>query len=144
MYSYCKYSLATSKYQFLTIFIELDILFHQITTFTKVRMVFVFGLQTPWLIDFTKIFRLKSLKPKNKGPANFYECCDLRKKVYLIVIVYLLYFTRLQKGRDEIPNCWVLFPGPLFCRFTLGIGKICWKTSSLGYSFPCSIIQHGM
>ena len=24
-----------------------------------------------------------SLKPKNKGHANFYECCDLTKKVYL-------------------------------------------------------------
>ena len=23
------------------------------------------------------------LKPKNKGHANFYECCDLMKKVYL-------------------------------------------------------------
>ena len=23
------------------------------------------------------------LKPKNKGCANFYECCDLTKKVYL-------------------------------------------------------------
>ena len=23
------------------------------------------------------------LKPKNKGHANFYECCDLTKKVYL-------------------------------------------------------------
>ena len=25
------------------------------------------------------------LKPKNKGHANFYECCDLTKKVYLKV-----------------------------------------------------------
>ena len=23
------------------------------------------------------------MKPKNKGPMNFYECCDLTKKVYL-------------------------------------------------------------
>ena len=24
----------------------------------------------------------KSLKPKNKGHANFYECCDLTKKYF--------------------------------------------------------------
>ena len=34
-------------------------------------------------IDFTKIYQLKSPQPKNKGYANFYECCDLTKKVYL-------------------------------------------------------------
>ena len=57
--------------------------FRQITTFIKVRMAFVFGLQTLSLIEFTKIYRLKGLKPKNKGRTNFYECCDLTKKVYL-------------------------------------------------------------
>ena len=46
-------------------------------------MAFVFGLQTLKLIDFTKIFQLKGLKPKNKDHANIYECCDLTKKVYL-------------------------------------------------------------
>ena len=46
-------------------------------------MAFVFGLQTFWLIDFTKIYQLKGMKPKIKGCTNFYECCDLRKKVYL-------------------------------------------------------------
>ena len=61
----------------------LDILFCQITIFIQVRVVFVFGLQTFSLIDFTKNFQLKGLKPKNKGHANFYECCDLTKKVYL-------------------------------------------------------------
>ena len=35
------------------------------------------------MIDFTKIFQLKDLKPENKGYMNFYECCDLTKKVYL-------------------------------------------------------------
>ena len=33
--------------------------------------------------DFTKVYQLKGLKPKNKGHTNFYECCDLTKKVYL-------------------------------------------------------------
>ena len=55
---------------------NLDILFRQITTFIKVRVAFVFGLQTLWLIDFTKIYPLKGLKHKNKGHMNFYECCD--------------------------------------------------------------------
>ena len=52
-------------------------------------MAFVFGLQTLSLIDFTKIFQLKGLKPKNKGHTNFYECCDLTEKVYLM-FVYIL------------------------------------------------------
>ena len=38
-----------------------------------------FGLQNLKLIDFTKIFQFKGLKPK-KGHSNFYECCDLTKK----------------------------------------------------------------
>ena len=36
------------------------------------------------MIDFTKIFQLKGLKPKNNGHTNFYECCDLTEKVYLV------------------------------------------------------------
>ena len=46
-------------------------------------MAFVFGLQTLGLIDFTRIFQLKGLKPKIKGYTNFYECSDLTKKLYL-------------------------------------------------------------
>ena len=61
----------------------LDILFSQITTFIKVCVAIIFGLQTLRLIDFTKIYRLKNLKPKNNGHTNFYECWDLMKKVYL-------------------------------------------------------------
>ena len=34
--------------------------------------------------DFSKIYHLKGLKPKNKGHMNFYECCYLTKKVYLM------------------------------------------------------------
>ena len=62
--------------------------FRQITTFIKVRVAFVFGLQNIYLIHFTKIYELKGLKPINKGHTNFYECCDLTKKVYLICIYY--------------------------------------------------------
>ena len=46
-------------------------------------MVFVFGLQTLGLKDFSKIYQSKCLEPKNKGQINVYECCDLTKKVYL-------------------------------------------------------------
>ena len=58
--------------------------FRQIATFIKVRLAFGFGLQTLWLKDFSKIYRLKGLKPKTNGQTNFYECCDLTKNVYLI------------------------------------------------------------
>ena len=44
--------------------------FRQITTFIKIRMAFVFGLQTLKSKDFSNIYQLKGLKPK-----NFYECC---------------------------------------------------------------------
>ena len=27
------------------------------------------------------------LKPKDKGHTNFYECCDLTKKIYLVIPV---------------------------------------------------------
>ena len=46
-----------------------------------------FGLQTLSLKDFSKIFGLKGLKPKNKDHTNFYECWDLMEKVYLEYIL---------------------------------------------------------
>ena len=60
---------------------SLDILFCQITTFIKVWVAFVFVLHTFCLIDFTKIYPLKRLKPINKGHINFYEHCDLMKSI---------------------------------------------------------------
>ena len=57
----------------------LDILFRQMTMLIKVHVAFAFGLQT-LLIDFSKIYQSKGLKPKNKGHTNFYEHCDLTKK----------------------------------------------------------------
>ena len=62
----------------------LDIFFRQIITFIKVCMAFVYGLQTLELKYLSKIYQLKCLKPKNKGHTNFYECCDLMEKVYLM------------------------------------------------------------
>ena len=48
----------------------------QITTFIKVCVAFDFGLQTLKLLEFSKIYQLKGLKPKYK----FYEHCDLTNK----------------------------------------------------------------
>ena len=31
------------------------------------------------------------LKPKNKSHANFYQCCDLTKKVYLAYTIYIFF-----------------------------------------------------
>ena len=53
-------------------------------------MAFVFGLQTLWLKDISKIYQLKGLKPKNNDHTKFYECCDLTKKVYLILLQYIV------------------------------------------------------
>ena len=76
-----------SKMTFLTLCYIRYTFFRHITTFSKVRVAYVFGLQTLYFIDFTKIFQLKCLKPKNKGQINFYECCNLMKKIYLIYIL---------------------------------------------------------
>ena len=58
----------------------LDTFFCQIKSFLRFCLAFVFGFQTYYLIDFSKIYRLKGLEPKNKGHTNCYECCDLTKK----------------------------------------------------------------
>ena len=75
----------------------LDILFCQIRMFIKVWVAFVFRLQTLWAIDFTKILQWKGLKPKSKGHTNFYESCDLTKKVNLLYI----------KDKRVLPAKWV-------------------------------------
>ena len=40
--------------------------FRHIKSFIRFRLAFVFGLQTYYLIDFSKIYPLKGLEPKNK------------------------------------------------------------------------------
>ena len=45
----------------------LDTFFRQIKSFLRFRLAFIFGLQTYYLIDFSKIYQLKGLEPKNKG-----------------------------------------------------------------------------
>ena len=85
---------------------KLGIFFCQITTFTKVCLAFVFGVQTLWLKDFSNIYRLKGLKPKNNSHTNFYECCDLMKKVYLIYILHTLTscYKEWSSSRPTIQN----------------------------------------
>ena len=51
----------------------LDAFFHQIKSFRRFRSAYNFGLQTYYLIDFSKIYRLKRLEPKNKGLTKSYE-----------------------------------------------------------------------
>ena len=45
---------------------RLDTFFRQIKSFIRFRLAFVFGLQT-YLIDYSKIYQLNGLEPKNKG-----------------------------------------------------------------------------
>ena len=68
----------------------LDTFFRQIKSFLRFHLAFVFGLQTYFLIDFSKIYQLKGLQLKNKGHTNFYECCDLTEKVYLIYMYLII------------------------------------------------------
>ena len=77
--------------------------------------------------DFGKIYQLKGLKPKNKGHTNFYECCDLTIKVYLIhttsssVIRYshfkwVYYLSRLKaETKRYYYYCFPYFYGHFWC-----------------------------
>ena len=47
-------------------------------------------------IDFTKIYQLKSLQPKNKGRTNFYLRSDLTKKIYLMYCYHYIIFVYLN------------------------------------------------
>ena len=64
-------------------FSTLDILFPSIQNIYKSLCGLYFWTSDPLIDGVTKIFQLKGLKPKNKGHTNFYECCDLTKKLYL-------------------------------------------------------------
>ena len=58
----------------------IETFFCQIKSFRRFRLAFSFGLQTYYLIDFSKVYRLKGLKPKNKGLTKSSERFDLTKK----------------------------------------------------------------
>ena len=55
-------------------------------------------------MDFTNNFQLKGPKPKNKGQTNFYECCDLMKKVYLAVHTYIETRRRRSERKMELSS----------------------------------------
>ena len=65
------------------------------------------------------------LKPKNNGHANFYECCDLTKKVYLI------YIYCFKKWGKNVQNC---------CVFKAKIWNTIWRKSERCHPFLRIII----
>ena len=62
---------------------HLEILFSSNHNIHKSLRGLCFWASDPLIDSLLKFFQLKDLKPKNKGHANFYECCDLMEKVYL-------------------------------------------------------------
>ena len=62
-----------------TLLPTLSLFFRQIKSFIRFHLAFVFGLQTYYLIDFSKIHWLKGLEPKNKGQTKSCEQFDLPK-----------------------------------------------------------------
>ena len=67
--------------------ITLDILFRQITMFIKVHVAFVFVLQTLLLMDFSKIYQLKVLEPKN-ATRSFMNVVTWQKSISSITYLY--------------------------------------------------------
>ena len=59
---------------------------------------------------------IKGLKPKNKGHANFYKCCDLKKKVYLIVAHF--------ENEDKIEHCLVILSVVCDAKQAMGLPAI--------------------
>ena len=55
------------RVEYLYVVCLLNTFFRQIKSFLRFRLAFVFGLQTYYLIDFSKIYRLKGLEPKLKA-----------------------------------------------------------------------------
>ena len=76
----------------------------------------------------TKIFQLKGLKPKTKGRTNFYECCDLTKKVYLMYsrLVFVCFFFVMQ------PKPWYNMEYPFNYTWRFAVFLICcWQTAKI-------------
>ena len=77
----------------------LDILFRCNKFFIRFSLAFVFGLQTLWLLNFTKIYRIKGLKPRNKTKQNHMNNLIWQK----ICLVYLDGSHLYQSSRLESP-----------------------------------------
>ena len=65
----------------------LDILFSSNHNTHKSSYDLCFWASDSLIERFSKIFRLKGLKPKIKDHTNFYECCDLTEIVYLVTLI---------------------------------------------------------
>ena len=83
------------------------LLFEEIytTTYENLRYIFLVKSQLSkkfvWPLflgsrHFGRQIFLKGLKPKNKGHTNFYECCDLRRNIYLVYLCGLSNRKQLQ------------------------------------------------
>ena len=57
-------------------------------------------------IDFTIIFQLRGLKPKNKDHANSYDCCDLTQKVYLPHAPFQSHQLNVCSNLYRMPKLW--------------------------------------
>ena len=53
------------------------------------------------MIDLSNVYRLKGLKPRNIGYTNFYECCDLTKKVPISSIIYIIMFLKMYISEEK-------------------------------------------
>ena len=49
----------------------------------------------------SNVYRLKGLKPRNIGYTNFYECCDLTKKVPISSIIYIIMFLKMYISEEK-------------------------------------------
>ena len=94
------------KHKYLCMYLVylLDAFFRQIKSFIRFRSAFVFGLQTYYLIYFSKIYpmpiayQLKDLESKKNGPTNYYECSDLTQKHIYRNISQKTYLSRYIKN----------------------------------------------
>ena len=81
-------------------------------------MAFLFGLQTLKSIDHIKIYQLKGLEPKIKSSTNFYDCCDLTKKIYLLLGVVNVLSYKVDLAFEEwsywTESFWTLPPHKWF------------------------------
>ena len=92
-----------------------EILFRQITTFIIVLVAFVFGLQTLWLIDFTKIFQLKGLKPTLWGTAKLNpqilprRVQDILYPIFCFQLAFWLNIRHSMSPLNNIYDFWWIF-----------------------------------
>ena len=108
----CQNAVKLSSLWVTALSLPLEILFlSNLATFIKVRVSFVFGLHTIKLIDFTRVFQLKGLKPKNKSHTNFYERCDLTEKVHLVYS---------PPSTNLLPPATLIFPAVLHPSLVMG------------------------